>query len=81
MTERYEIVAAVVDKQYFKTIVGRKPKNEDEINNYRLFPNIFVHVNCVTTKKECIIKLAKSYKAYEDFKRKHIFWERKDGYD
>jgi len=47
------------------------------INNYKLFPNIFVHIDCVTTKKECVIKLTKSYKEYEDFKQKYIFWEKK----
>jgi len=48
------------------------------INNYKLFPNVFVHRDCITTKKECIIKLTKSYKKYEDFKDKYIFWEPKE---
>ncbi len=51
------------------------------INNYKLFPNVFVHVNCVTTKKECVIKLTKSYKKYKDIKQKFSFWESKDGCD
>ena len=45
------------------------------INNYRLFPNVFVHIDCITTEKECIIKLTKSYIKYENFKQKYIFWE------
>ena len=34
MTERYQIIAAVVDEYYFETIVGRKPKNEDELCDF-----------------------------------------------
>ena len=44
------------------------------INNYKLFPNIFVHQSCVTTKKDCIIKLAKNYKEYKNFEKKYNYW-------
>ena len=34
MTEKHPIIAAVVDKYYFETIVGRKPKDEDELYDF-----------------------------------------------
>jgi len=34
MRERYQIIAAVVDEYYFETIVGRKPKNKDELYSF-----------------------------------------------
>jgi len=47
------------------------------INNYKLFPNIFVHQSCVITKKDCVVKLAKNYKKYKDFEKKYDYWIRR----
>ena len=47
------------------------------INNYVLFPNIFVHVDCVTDKKDCVIKIAENYKEYKDFEKKYDYWIRR----
>ena len=56
----------------------KKIQNKDEvyliINNYILFPNIFVHRACVGSKEECVRQLKSSYDKYKKFIKKYSFW-------
>ena len=44
------------------------------MNNYILFPNMFVHKKCITTKEECIKKLVKEHEKFKKFVNKYKFW-------
>lgn len=48
------------------------------INNYILFPNIFVHKPCVSSKKDCVRQLKSSYDKYKKFIKKYSFWDRNE---
>lgn len=56
----------------------KKLQDKDEvyliINNYALFPNIFVHRTCVGSKKRCIVYLITSYKNAKKIVEKYSFW-------
>lgn len=48
------------------------------MNNYILFPNVFVHSRCVSLEKEdCIKQLVSSYTEFKDFLKKNKFWYNK----
>lgn len=44
------------------------------MNNYILFPNMFVHRNCVGTKRTCISKLVRERAAFRKVVAKYKFW-------
>lgn len=48
------------------------------MNDYILFPNLYVHRACAPSKEECVEQLVKSYKEFgkefEDIKKKYKFW-------
>lgn len=44
------------------------------INNYKLFPNLYVHKACVPSKRGCVIRLVKMYEEFKKFKIKYKFW-------
>ena len=44
------------------------------MNNYVLFPNMFVHKNCVGTKRSCVNKLIKEHVAFRKAVDKYKFW-------
>ena len=48
------------------------------INNYILFPNIFVHKSCISSKKDCVKQLKSSYDKYKKFVKKYSFWNRNE---
>lgn len=45
------------------------------MNNYILFPNLFVHKACVSSKEECIKQLVSSYEEAKKAFKKHEFWK------
>lgn len=51
------------------------------VNNYVLFPNVFVHSKCVPSEKEyikpkeeCVKQLTSSYTKFRNFLKRNKFW-------
>lgn len=44
------------------------------INNYKLFPNLYVHRGCAPSIEECTKHLTKMYREFEKIRKKYEFW-------
>lgn len=71
----------IYNPKYDKSICPlcfKKLQNKDKvfliINNYILFPNVFVHRSCVGSKSGCIKSLTTSYRKAKRIIKKYNFW-------
>lgn len=48
------------------------------MNNYKLFPNVYVHDACIEPKEECVEYLIRNYKEFKEFTDKYRAWLNED---